>query len=87
MLRVALGNIPTPHQTDEEVLLVKPTKLADHPRTLVAILGIGGFFEYGSANNSAKPFLRPALNNNKDAAEAEFKRSFSEELDKEIAKL
>ncbi|MGP5546248.1 HK97-gp10 family putative phage morphogenesis protein [Psychrobacter alimentarius] len=45
------------------------------------------FLEYGSATNSATPFLRPALNNNKDAAESEFKRSFSEELDKEIAKL
>lgn len=45
------------------------------------------FLEYGSATNSASPFMRPALNNNKDAAEAEFKRSFSEELDKEIAKL
>lgn len=45
------------------------------------------FLEYGSATNSATPFLRPALNNNKDAVEAEFKRSFNEELDKEIAKL
>lgn len=45
------------------------------------------FLEYGSATNSATPFLRPALNNNKDAVETEFKRSFSEELDKEIAKL
>ena len=43
--------------------------------------------EYGSATNNAKPFLRPALNNNMDAVQAEFKRSFSEELDKEIAKL
>ncbi|MDN3397693.1 HK97 gp10 family phage protein [Psychrobacter sp. APC 3426] len=43
--------------------------------------------EFGSAANSATPFLRPAISNNKDAVEAEFKRSFSEELDKEIAKL
>ncbi len=45
------------------------------------------FREYGSATNSADPFLRPALNNNQAAVEAEFKRSFLEELDKEIAKL
>ena len=45
------------------------------------------FLEFGSATNNAKPFLRPALNSNIQAAEAEFKRSFSEELDKEIAKL
>ena len=43
--------------------------------------------EYGSATNNATPFMRPALNNNIDAVQVEFKRSFLEELDKEIAKL
>lgn len=43
--------------------------------------------EYGSATNSANPFMRPALNNNMDAVQAEFKRSFLEELDKEISKM
>lgn len=45
------------------------------------------FKEFGSSTNSASPFLRPALNNNIDAVKAEFTRSYSEELDKEIAKL
>ena len=45
------------------------------------------FVEFGSATNNAKPFLRPALNNNIDAVKAEFTRAYSEELDKEIAKL
>jgi len=45
------------------------------------------YLEYGTATNSATPLLRPALNNNIDAVQAEFKRSFLEELDKEIAKL
>lgn len=43
--------------------------------------------EFGTSRYPAAPFMRPALSNNKDAVEAEFKRSFSEELDKEIAKL
>lgn len=43
--------------------------------------------EYGSATNSATPFMRPALNNNQDAMLAEFTRAYKEELDKEIAKL
>lgn len=43
--------------------------------------------EFGNSRHAAQPFMRPALNNNKDAVEAEFKRSFNEELDKEIAKL
>lgn len=43
--------------------------------------------EYGSATNNANPFMRPALNNNMDAVQAEFKRSFLEELDKEISKM
>lgn len=43
--------------------------------------------EYGSANNNATPFMRPALNNNTDAVQAEFARAYKEELDKEIAKL
>lgn len=42
--------------------------------------------EYGSATNNARPFMRPALNNNQDAVKAEFTRAYSEELDKEIAK-
>ena len=45
------------------------------------------FKEFGSATNSADPFLRPALNNNMDAVQAEFSRAYKEELDKEIAKL
>lgn len=43
--------------------------------------------EYGTATNNAHPFMRPALNNNTDAVQAEFKRSFSEEIDKEISKM
>lgn len=45
------------------------------------------FLEFGSSTNDAKPFLRPALNNNKDAVQQEFARAYGEELDKEIAKL
>lgn len=45
------------------------------------------FDEFGSATNSARPFLRPAMNNNIDAVKAEFTRAYSAELDKEIAKL
>ncbi len=45
------------------------------------------YLEYGTSKMAARPFLRPAFFNNKDAVETEFKRSFNEELDKEIAKL
>lgn len=45
------------------------------------------YLEYGRSGVPATPFMRPAFFNNKDAVEAEFKRSFNEELDKEIAKL
>ena len=45
------------------------------------------FKELGTARQAAAPFMRPALRNNINQVEAEFKRSFSEELDKEIAKL
>ena len=45
------------------------------------------FQEFGTSRHTAQPFMRPAFFNNKDAVEAEFKRSFNEELDKEIAKL
>lgn len=45
------------------------------------------FPEFGTATQSATPFLRPALNNNTDGVMAEFTRAYSEELDKEIAKL
>lgn len=45
------------------------------------------FQEFGSSVNNAHPFLRPALNNNKDAVQQEFARAYGEELDKEIAKL
>lgn len=45
------------------------------------------FKEFGSATNDAEPFLRPALNNNMEAVQAEFTRAYKEELDKEIAKL
>lgn len=45
------------------------------------------FVELGTSTNNANPFLRPALNNNIDAVNAEFVSSFQAELDKEIAKL
>ena len=45
------------------------------------------FPEFGTAHQSATPFLRPALNNNMAAVQAEFTRAYKEELDKEIAKL
>ncbi|MGO2278035.1 HK97-gp10 family putative phage morphogenesis protein [Psychrobacter sp. AOP7-C1-14] len=45
------------------------------------------FPEFGTAHQSATPFLRPALNNNMDAVKIEFTRAYKEELDKEIAKL
>lgn len=43
--------------------------------------------ELGTSRQAATPFMRPALRNNINEIEAEFKRSFNEELDKEIAKL
>lgn len=43
--------------------------------------------ELGTSRQAAAPFMRPALRNNTNQVEAEFKRSFLEELDKEIAKL
>lgn len=45
------------------------------------------FDEFGTSTQSARPFLRPAMNNNIDAVKAEFTRAYSAELDKEIAKL
>lgn len=45
------------------------------------------FVEFGSSVNSARPFLRPALNNNTAAVQAEFTSAFNAELDKEISKL
>ena len=45
------------------------------------------FPEFGTAHQAATPFIRPALHNNKDAVQTEFTRAYSEELDKEIAKL
>lgn len=45
------------------------------------------FDEFGTSNQSARPFLRPAINNNIDAVQKEFAESYMAELDKEIAKL
>lgn len=45
------------------------------------------FKEFGTAHQSATPFLRPAINNNREAVQTEFTSYFMLELDKEIAKL
>lgn len=45
------------------------------------------FLEYGSATNSATPFLRPALNSNLNQVQDEFAVLFEAEIEKEIAKL
>ncbi|WP_336929978.1 HK97-gp10 family putative phage morphogenesis protein [Acinetobacter tandoii] len=43
--------------------------------------------ELGNAHHAAQPFMRPALSNNIEQVVASFSKSFSEELDKELAKL
>ena len=44
------------------------------------------FTEVGRSGQPARPFLRPALWNNKDAIQTAFVEDFKEQLDKEIAK-
>ena len=43
--------------------------------------------EFGSANNPPTPFMRPALQNNIQAATNSFAENFNKEIDKELAKL
>lgn len=45
------------------------------------------FSEFGSVHQAAQPFMRPALSNNIEQVTSSFSKSFSEELDKELAKL
>ena len=45
------------------------------------------WLEYGSANNPATPFLRPALSNNISRVTNQFATSFNQEIEKELAKL
>jgi len=45
------------------------------------------WIEYGSSNNPAVPFMRPALENNITQVTAKFVDVFGTEIDKEIAKL
>lgn len=42
--------------------------------------------ELGTSRTSAQPFLRPALNNNKDTVQEGFVTDFKEQLDKELAR-
>lgn len=42
--------------------------------------------EFGTARTRAKPFMRPALNNNAQNVESEFVADYKAQLDKEIAK-
>ena len=44
------------------------------------------FVEFGTARTRAKPFMRPALNNNAQNVESEFVADYKAQLDKEIAK-
>ena len=43
--------------------------------------------ETGTSNMAAKPFMRPALNNNMEAVQSSFVDDFSAQLDKEIIRL
>lgn len=45
------------------------------------------FVEFGTVNNKAEPFMRPALANNTDAATNAIVAAAKAELDKELAKL
>lgn len=45
------------------------------------------FDEFGTATQSARPFLRPALNSNLNQVQDEFAVLFEAEIEKEIAKL
>lgn len=42
--------------------------------------------ELGTSKAPARPFMRPALNNNKDAVQAKFVEDFKEQIEKELAK-
>ena len=42
--------------------------------------------EVGTSRSAAKPFLRPALNNNVDGVQDGFVTDFKDQLDKEIAR-
>ena len=44
------------------------------------------FVELGTSRTAAKPFLRPALNNNVDGVQDGFVTDFKDQLDKEIAR-
>lgn len=44
------------------------------------------FVELGTARTRAKPFMRPALNNNVQNVESEFVTDYKAQLDKELAK-
>ena len=45
------------------------------------------FVELGTSRTAAKPFLRPALNNNMESVQSSFVDDFSAQLDKEISRL
>ena len=45
------------------------------------------FVEVGTSRSAAKPFLRPALNNNMEAVQSSFVDDFSAQLDKEISRM
>lgn len=45
------------------------------------------FIEFGTSKMPAKPFMRPALEQNVQAATDKFAQVYSDEIDKEIAKL
>ena len=44
------------------------------------------FLEFGTSKVPARPFLRPALNNNVDGVQDGFVTDFKDQLDKEIAR-
>lgn len=43
--------------------------------------------ELGTSKMAARPFLRPALNNNSDAVQAKFVEDFKEQIDKELSRM
>ena len=45
------------------------------------------FIEYGTSRQPATPFMRPALEQNIEAATNAFSQKFNDELNKELAKL
>lgn len=44
------------------------------------------FYELGTAHQAAKPFLRPALNNNIDTVQNQFVDDYKDQLDKELSR-